>query len=31
MSERELEQLHADLLKLAASPDEELRPLVGSD
>ena len=30
MSERELERLHAGLLKLAFLPDEELRALVGS-
>jgi hypothetical protein len=30
MSERELERLHAGLLKLAALPDEELEELVGS-
>jgi hypothetical protein len=30
MSERELERLHAGLLKLAALPDEDLRALVGS-
>jgi hypothetical protein len=30
MSERELERLHAGLLKLAALPDEELQALVGS-
>ena len=30
MSERELERLHAGLLKLAALPDEELHALVGS-
>jgi hypothetical protein len=30
MSERELERLHASLLKLAALPDEELRELVAS-
>jgi hypothetical protein len=30
MSERELERLHAGLLKLALLPDEELHALVGS-
>jgi len=30
ISERELERLHAGLLKLAALPDEELRALVES-
>jgi hypothetical protein len=30
MSERELERLYADLLKLAALPDEELQALVRS-
>jgi hypothetical protein len=30
MSERELERLHAGLLKLAALPEEELRALVAS-
>jgi hypothetical protein len=30
MSERELERLHAGLLRLAALPDEELRALVAS-
>jgi hypothetical protein len=30
MSGRELERLHAGLLRLAALPDEELRTLVGS-
>ena len=30
MSERELERLHAGLLKLAGLPDEELGALVGS-
>jgi hypothetical protein len=30
MSQRELERLHAGLLKLAALPEEELRALVGS-
>jgi hypothetical protein len=30
MSERELERLHAGLLKIAALPDEELHALVGS-
>jgi hypothetical protein len=30
MSERQLERLHAGLLKLAALPDEELRALIGS-
>jgi hypothetical protein len=30
LSERELERLHAGLVKLAALPDEELRALVGS-
>jgi hypothetical protein len=30
MSERELERLHAGLLKLGALPDDELRALVGS-
>jgi hypothetical protein len=29
MSGRELERLHAGVLKLAALPDEELRALVG--
>jgi hypothetical protein len=30
MSERQLERLYAGLLKLAASPDEELRAVVSS-
>jgi hypothetical protein len=30
MSRRELERLHAGLLRLAALPDEELHALVGS-
>jgi hypothetical protein len=30
MSERELERLHAGLLRLAALPDEEIQALVGS-
>jgi hypothetical protein len=30
MSERELERLHAGLLRLAALPDEELQALVAS-
>jgi hypothetical protein len=30
MPERELERLHAGLMKLAALPEEELRALVGS-